>query len=71
MPGMDGEETFRHLLEINADVQVILATGYSETEDLSTFVDHPSVDFLRKPFALSALASRIQAILNDVPLKTE
>ncbi|MEM7117598.1 MAG: cache domain-containing protein [Chloroflexota bacterium] len=71
MPGMDGEETFRHLLAINPNVQVILATGYSETEDLTTFVDHPSVDFLRKPFALSALASRIQAILNDVPLKTE
>lgn len=63
MPGMDGEETFRRLKKINPKVKIILATGYSESEDLSIFVEQNTVEFLRKPFALSALAEKIQAVL--------
>lgn len=63
MPGMDGEETFRHLRNINPNIKVILATGYSEADDLTTFVEQNTVEFLRKPFALSTLAEKIQTVL--------
>ena len=63
MPGMDGEETFRRLKSLNPEAKVILATGYSESDDLSTFVEQNTVEFLRKPFALSALAEKIQTVL--------
>jgi PAS domain S-box-containing protein len=63
MPGMDGEETFRRLRAFNPVAKVILATGYSETDDLGSFTDQNTVEFLRKPFALSALAEKIQTVL--------
>ena len=32
MPHMDGEETFRELRRLDADVPVILSSGYNEQE---------------------------------------
>ncbi len=50
MPGMDGEETFRALRAVHADVRVLLMSGYHEREVTQRFLDSGLAGFLQKPF---------------------
>ena len=55
MPRMDGLATFDALRQIRPDVQVLLCSGYSETEATRRFMDKPLAGFIQKPFQLGAL----------------
>ena len=50
MPGMSGEETFRQLKEINPEIKVILASGYSLNEQATRIMENGCRAFLQKPF---------------------
>lgn len=57
MPHMNGEEAFRELRTLNPDVQVILASGYSETDVGSRFTGKGLAGCLQKPYTLNKLRS--------------
>jgi len=59
MPGMDGIETLKRLLEGNPDLQVILLTGYATLEKGVEAVKLGAVDFLEKPAELDKLLEKI------------
>ena len=63
MPHLDGEETFRELRRINADVAVILSSGYNEQEVTQRFVGKGLAGFIQKPYQVSALRAKLQQIL--------
>jgi signal transduction histidine kinase/CheY-like chemotaxis protein len=50
MPGLSGEETFRELKALRADVDVIVLTGYTEDDARLRFVNGELAGFLTKPF---------------------
>ena len=60
MPGMDGNETFQALSEINPDVAVILSSGYDENEVTRRFGEKGLVGFLKKPYNLASLINTVQ-----------
>ena len=60
MPGMDGIETLKHLLEANPDLQVILLTGYATVEKGIEAVKLGAMDFLEKPADIQKLMEKIQ-----------
>ena len=64
MPRMDGNETFRALVDIEPDVRVILASGYSEQDLLERFPGRRPASVIRKPFHLEALRSTLQKVLS-------
>jgi PAS domain S-box-containing protein len=65
MPHMDGKLAFEELRKINNDVKVILCSGYSEEETLSSFgIDRPT-GFFQKPFTTEKLVKRVAEILAD------
>jgi CheY-like chemotaxis protein len=63
MPELSGEETFRELRTLRADVPVILASGYNEVEATRKFSAKGLSAFLPKPFTPDDLARCIRAAL--------
>ena len=59
MPGMDGIETLKRLLEIDADLQIILLTGHGSIEKAVEATKLGAMDFLQKPASLSDLLELI------------
>lgn len=63
MPNMDGEETFKKLLELDPDVKVIISSGYSQQKLEERFADKGCCNFLQKPYQLDKLQNAIQPYL--------
>ena len=49
MPGMDGLTMCRRMREDNADLQIILLTGFSDVNYLKGAIDVGVISFLEKP----------------------
>jgi len=60
MPGMDGIETMKRLLEKQPDLQIILLTGYASVEKGIEAMKLGAVDFLEKPADLKKLVSKVK-----------
>ncbi len=63
MPELSGEETFRGLRGLRADVPVILSSGFNEVEATRRFCAKGLSAFLPKPFTPDDLARCIRAAL--------
>ncbi|HEX03939.1 MAG TPA: response regulator, partial [Bacteroidetes bacterium] len=64
MPRMDGEETFNELKKIDADVRVMLSSGYNEQETMSDFDGDGLCGFIQKPYQMSELILQVQESLS-------
>jgi DNA-binding NtrC family response regulator len=60
MPGMDGIETLKGLLQINPDVQVILLTGRATLGQAVEAMKLGALDFLEKPVDIEVLVAKIE-----------
>ena len=56
---MDGREAFRALRGLQADLPVILYSGYSEYENLRETLAQGFAGFLQKPFQMTELRQAI------------
>jgi len=56
---MTGREALAMLREINPEVRVILASGYSADEEIQQLLHNDSIEFLEKPFLLADLAESL------------
>ncbi len=63
MPGMDGKECFEKLVELDPDVKVILATGFSRDGRVQELLDMGVMGFLQKPFRMKELAETLERII--------
>ena len=65
MPKMDGRECFAELQKINPNVCVILASGFSQAEDMQSLRNDGLYGFIRKPYRSAELSQMVaQAILD-------
>lgn len=65
MPGIDGAETKRLLEEINPDVRIVLASGYSTRGRMENILMSGDVLFIQKPFRLHSLSKIVHEALLD------
>jgi two-component system, cell cycle sensor histidine kinase and response regulator CckA len=63
MPHMNGEEAFRAMRRIRADVPVILTSGYSEQDASAQFAGKGIAGFVQKPFRFEKLLEQFRAVL--------
>jgi CheY-like chemotaxis protein len=64
MPGMGGEKTFERLKEINPDVKVLLASGYSIESRTHAIMKSACNAFIQKPFNLIDFSQKLRAVLD-------
>ncbi len=64
MPDMGGFEVYQSLQKIDANVQVLLSSGYSEQDATSQFEPQNLAGFIQKPFTTSDLLERL---LESIP----
>ena len=67
MPRMNGDQAFLRMRDIRADVPIILASGFDETEVTGKFVGRDLTAFLKKPFEVDDLMSKVQQALAAPP----
>jgi CheY-like chemotaxis protein len=60
----NGGHTFEQLKKINADLKIILTSGYTEDYGIRELVKQGCNDFLQKPFDLKILSKKIKNALN-------
>ena len=60
MPGMDGIETLKRLLEKNPDLQIILLTGHATVQTSVEAIKLGAADFLEKPVDIKKLMEKIK-----------
>ncbi|HPU29708.1 MAG TPA: PAS domain S-box protein [Syntrophorhabdaceae bacterium] len=65
MPGKGGEETFVELKEINRDIKVLLASGYSIEGSAERIMGRGCSGFIQKPFNLNELSVKLKEILGE------
>ncbi len=63
LPGIDGLEVARAVRSQGLETPILMLTARSETQDVVTGFDAGADDYLRKPFEIPELLSRVRALL--------
>ena len=63
MPGMSGEETLHELRKIRPGVKVLMSSGYSEAEAMTTFRGQQVSGFIQKPYTSAGIAESVKLAL--------
>jgi DNA-binding NtrC family response regulator len=61
----NGENAFVKLKKINADVKVIIASGYAKDRQIREMMDQGCCGFIQKPFSIDELSQKILNALKD------
>ena len=56
MPKLSGEETFYLLREIDSEVRVLIASGFTRNGSADTLLEDGALGFLNKPYRIGELA---------------
>lgn len=71
MPEMSGFELLSELRAIDADIPVLVMTGYSSVENAVEAMKRGATDFIKKPFDFAELKLMIERVLSAVQLRNE
>ncbi len=64
MPGMGGREVFEALKQIQPDVNVLLSSGYSSTDQVAALIERGCRGFIQKPYDTVKMSRTIRTILD-------
>ena len=64
MPDMSGSDTYESLKEIDPDIKVLLASGYSIDGLATEIMDRGCNGFIQKPFKMKELSQKLREILD-------
>ncbi len=64
MPGQNGIELAKQVLETLPDIKIILASGYSEDILKGEYADIDNMSFIPKPFSLGDLTQKVCEVIN-------
>ena len=65
MPDMSGSDTYDSLKEINPDIKVLLASGYSINGQTTEIMDRGCNGSIQKPFKMKELSRKLREILDE------
>jgi len=58
-PGMDGLETYQHIVALRPDQKVLIVSGYSETERMEKALELGVRGYIKKPYTLEEIAATL------------
>jgi CheY-like chemotaxis protein len=62
MPGIDGSRAFDEMKKVDANVKVILSSGYSRDSQANDIMRRGCDAFIQKPFRLQALSQLVASL---------
>jgi PAS domain S-box-containing protein len=65
MPGMNGVKTYDRLKNLNPEVKVLLASGYSINRDVTELLERGCDGFIQKPFDICQLSRKVNEVLQE------
>jgi CheY-like chemotaxis protein len=63
LPGLNGRQLADRARETRPDLKVLFITGYTENATLASGFLQPGMEMITKPFAVEALAGKVQEML--------
>jgi len=63
-PGMDGFDTYRHIIKYNPGQKAIIASGFSKTERVKALQKLGAGQYIRKPYTLTNIARAVKEELD-------
>ncbi len=63
MPEMGGGKTYERIREIDADINVLLSSGYSMNSQVKAILSRGCNGFIQKPFSLKDLSIKVRELL--------
>ena len=63
-PGMNGRQTYENIISIHPEQRAVIASGFSETEDVKRTQELGAGIFIRKPYTLARLGYAIRQELD-------
>ncbi len=63
LPGIDGLDVARHIRKRGLETPILMLTARAETHDVVSGFEAGADDYLRKPFEIPELMSRVRALL--------
>lgn len=64
MPEMSGTESFDAMKKIDPDVKVVIASGFSQNNEVDRLLKEGLVEFINKPYRMSSLSQILHRELN-------
>lgn len=64
MPGMSGGETYDKIRQLNPEVKILLASGYSIDDKASQILRRGCNGFIQKPFNIEELSRKLRELLD-------
>jgi CheY-like chemotaxis protein len=61
----NGGTTFFQLKKINANVKVLIASGYAKDQQIREMMEQGCSGFIQKPFNINILSRKIMTVLSD------
>ncbi|MBC7864684.1 MAG: response regulator, partial [Bacteroidia bacterium] len=71
LPDADGKELLKSIKEINADIQVIIITGYSDIKTAVDVIKIGAFDYVTKPLLPEEILLLVERALNEKQTRTE
>ncbi len=63
-PGMNGHQTYEHILKLFPDQKAIVASGFSESSDVKATLQLGATAFIKKPYTMDQLARAVKEALS-------
>jgi PAS domain S-box-containing protein len=64
-PGMDGLDTYRHILKINPGQKAIIASGFSETARVKAAIELGVRQYIKKPYTIEKIGLAVRQALHS------
>jgi signal transduction histidine kinase len=63
MPHMDGHDVWRYIRRLRPDMQIIVSSGFEQSDAMKQFVEEPGLHFIQKPYTATALVRTIRSVV--------
>ena len=63
-PGMNGFQTYEQVLKLFPDQKAIVASGFSESDDVKAALQLGAAAFIKKPYTMEQLARAVKEALS-------
>ncbi len=64
-PGINGYQTYKEILKLYPNQKAIIASGFSESDDVRATLKLGAGDFIKKPYSMTKLGQVVQKILHS------